>query len=201
MPYRSSKATRRKVIAASVKAFALTTWPLFLRAASTTTGVRRDAEGPEEFKKMIKDRLPNVFETPFFTAAPCLDCDVPGYLVLQPKETEPNLHELSLATQRELGPALGSLENSIRLVTKAEHVYVLRFSEGLSSVHFHIFPRTQEMAQQWNIENPSLAKNGINGPLLFAWARIKHHVDNPLSVSTQTRLTAAEIAKLLVPTV
>jgi diadenosine tetraphosphate (Ap4A) HIT family hydrolase len=138
--------------------------------------------------------LPVVLETPTFRVAPCLDCDVPGYIVVEPRITGNLISELPDLAKQELGPLLGRLETAVLETTGAEHVYVLRFSEGLGTVHFHIFPRTKELGSLWSQLSADHSKEGINGPLLFSWARIKYHVDHPDQLSSVTLATAREIS-------
>lgn len=137
--------------------------------------------------------LPHVLETPRFSVTPCYDCDVPGYLIVQPRQSSGTLIGLEQQTQHDLGQILARVEAAVLHVTDAERVYILRFSEGLASVHFHIFPRSREIAKDWIAAQPEAAADGINGPLLFAWARIRHHVDMPTKLSKTTLATAVKI--------
>jgi diadenosine tetraphosphate (Ap4A) HIT family hydrolase len=136
--------------------------------------------------------LPIVLQNKSFTVSPCIDCDVPGYLVLVARDEQAALSRLSDETLAQLGPTLGRLEAAVQKVADAEHVYILRFSEGLSSVHFHIFPRTRKLAEQWLASAKPPDKN-LNGPHIFAWARIRYHVDKPEQLSART----LEVATLI----
>jgi diadenosine tetraphosphate (Ap4A) HIT family hydrolase len=138
--------------------------------------------------------LPKVLDTPNFTVTPCVDCDVPGYLIVQPHQTSVTLHGLDASVRESLGQILSRLETAVLTNTGAEHVYILRFSEGLSSVHFHVFPRSREIAELWQAEHPIEAgRDGVNGPLLFAWARRKFHVQAPCQLSEITLATAVKL--------
>jgi diadenosine tetraphosphate (Ap4A) HIT family hydrolase len=141
--------------------------------------------------------LSPVLKTDRFNVTPCIDCDVPGYLIIEPRESSSGLLGLELETQRELGTTLAKLETALIKVTGAERVYLLRFSEGLASIHFHVFPRSFEMAESWKAEQPQASTLGINGPLLFAWARIRYHVDSPSRLSQTTLDIAARVRKEL----
>ena len=141
--------------------------------------------------------LPKVLKTNLFVATPCEDCDIPGYLVLQPQESRGAFEGLPKIAQEQLGSVLGQLEAAVSHATAAQHVYILRFSEGLPSVHFHIFPRTDKLANLWIQENPTMAHDGINGPLLFAWARIRYHVASPERLSRETLELAAQLRQTL----
>lgn len=134
--------------------------------------------------------LPTVLISKFWIAAPCIDTDVPGYLVLRAKDAYQHIADTPVQLQSELGVILGNLESAIGKVTGAQHVYIARFSEASASLHFHLFPRTAPIASQFLRESP-LANGDVNGPLLFDWARRKYHVDHPSLLSTQT-ISAAE---------
>lgn len=144
----------------------------------------------------IENMLPTILRNRFFAASPCTDCDVPGYLVLVANENKANLAELSRETLDALGRTLGDLEAAIKRVTGAEHVYVLRFSEGLASVHFHLFPRTAELGMAW-LSAAMPPDRNLNGPYLFGWARIRYHVDSPVHLSARTLSAAHQIRDVL----
>jgi len=135
-----------------------------------------------------------LISTPWFTAQPCRDCDIPGYFVLQPRAHATRLSELSLPARETLGIVLGELEEAIQSVTGAEHVYTLRFSEGLSAVHFHLFPPTRKMASEWLAVSQSTDVD-IIGPTLFAWARVRFWVNGPDLLSRETLRTAELIGE------
>ena len=102
--------------------------------------------------------------------------------------------QIPVRHQRELGPVLAQLEVAITASTTAEHVYIARFSEGLLSVHFHLFPRSRDIAAEFAKENPVEA--GVNGPLLFSWARRQCYVATPDMLSRGTIAKAVRIGKL-----
>jgi len=137
--------------------------------------------------------LPTVFGSENLIAAPCIDTDVPGYLVLRAIAQHTHLYETAKSFQSELGVALSLLEFGISTVTGAPHVYIARFSEASASIHFHLFPRTEELAQSFLRENPGVI-DGVNGPLLFDWARRKYHLGDPGRLSATTISTAERIA-------
>jgi diadenosine tetraphosphate (Ap4A) HIT family hydrolase len=148
---------------------------------------------------MIRRKLlsvPAVLASSAFIAAPCSDTDFSGYLVLRSAAGYQHLYDGPLKFQMEAGVMLARLEYAIMAVTRAEHVYIGRFSEAAPSVHFHLFPRTQAIAAQFLRENPD-AEHGVNGPLLFDWARRKYHVNQPEELSAATIAAAKEIRAAL----
>ena len=146
---------------------------------------------------MSTPELPEVFASPSYLASPCRDCDIPGYLILHPRKQTDTIAGIQPESLAELGPVLARLETAIYAATGAEHVYVVRFSESLSAVHFHLFPRTRELAERWREAAPDVADQGINAPLLFAWARIHRYVPSVKELSPETLAMAVAIAAAL----
>src|ERR1022692_1006139 len=106
-----------------------------------------------------------VVASDLFVAAQCIDCDIAGYLVLRTRQPFKHLKDTSYEFQAQLGVVLGKLERAIMTITGADHVYMARFSEALASVHFHLFPRTAALGQQF-IYATNNSEHGVNGPLL-----------------------------------
>ena len=135
-----------------------------------------------------------LLDTRFFIVTACADCDLPGYLIVRSRVSASTLGDLSEDAQRELGGLLARLEAAVVRVTLADRLYILRFSEAFEQVHFHLFPRSADLAAQWRTAYPRRLKDGnIDGPLLFAWARERFHVEAADRLSAQTRATVARI--------
>jgi diadenosine tetraphosphate (Ap4A) HIT family hydrolase len=132
--------------------------------------------------------LDAVYKATNFNCVPCKDCDVPGYLILLMSPTAESISGLQLEQLSNLGPVLAQLEDAVIRVTKADRVYILRFSEGSREVHFHIFPRTAALADQYLREVAS--PTALAGEGLFAWARQRFQTE---VLSQQTMETAARI--------
>src|SRR6267142_6076278 len=86
-----------------------------------------------------------VLESKHFVAAPCEDCDLAGHLVLRARAPGDRLGDIPEEGLRELGGVVAALENAVHAVIKSERLYVVRFSEKLARVHFHLFPRTTRL--------------------------------------------------------
>jgi diadenosine tetraphosphate (Ap4A) HIT family hydrolase len=103
-----------------------------------------------------------------------MNCAVPGYMIVQPKQLVPRIGQApEFAT--ELGDILSRLEHALLSATGATRIYILRFSETHSSVHFHVFPRTDEMATRY-IQAMRRLPGQIIGPELFEWARQEFYI-------------------------
>ncbi len=138
--------------------------------------------------------LEAVFRNAHFEAVPCRDRDVPGYLILLPKTPSPTLEKLGSDALASLGPTLATLEQAIIATTGCDRVYLLRLSEGEKNVHFHIFPRTAEMAAVFRKEMRYSDEN-LNGELLFYWARKHYKTPSGARLSAKT-LAAGDIIRV-----
>jgi hypothetical protein len=116
-------------------------------------------------------------------------------MILRPKYPATRFREApSFVT--ELGNMLIRLEDAIITATGAPRVYVLRFSEAQSSVHFHLFPRTDDIAREYaRAMNRGL--DNLIGPELFEWVRQRTHVDDASGMSKTTIDTAEAIRRIL----
>jgi len=96
----------------------------------------------------------------------------------------------------EFAPLVAALESQIIEKTQAEHVYLLRFSEGLGAVHFHVFPRTAALAAEWLRSHRDVPK-GIVGEDLFSWARRTKKLASGHALSEHVIIIADEMRKTL----
>lgn len=125
-----------------------------------------------------------VFASKEFRCASCRDCDVPGYMILTPTPSPGSIAELTYRQKVRLGDVLAKIEKAVTTATGADRVYVLRFSEGLETVHFHIFPRTAELEARYCEATGSSGTR--NGEEMFAWARHQYRTDTLSDRTTQT---------------
>ena len=95
-------------------------------------------------------------------------------MIVQPKQLVARIGQ-AREFAAELGDILGRLECALLSATGATRIYILRFSETHSSVHFHVFPRTDEMAARY-IQAMRRSPGQIIGPELFEWARQEFYI-------------------------
>lgn len=124
----------------------------------------------------------------------CGDCDVPGYLVLCSRRPATSLTDLTGDGREELGVTLDLLERAVSSIIKPDRIYMLRFSEALDTLHFHIFPRTAELGARFALENAG-DELALNGPAVFMWARRTFAVADGAKLSRQTIETGEEIRR------
>ena len=141
--------------------------------------------------------LPIVLSSECFMATPCRDCDVPGYLILRCTLSSESLSELPSQCLDEIGHAIARLEAAIHSLLHPPKIYVLRFSEGFSAVHFHVFPRSEELAAEWRMSTCRGNEQALIGEDIFSWARRHFRVPGPESLSARTLQTAERLQAML----
>lgn len=134
-----------------------------------------------------------VYETSFVQATGCIDCDIPGYLILRPKSDARLMSDLGQEGLSDLAFAMARLEAVIIKITGAERVYICRYSEGLAAVHFHMFPRTSALAEEWRAVTGQEGSGGLIGEALFGWARLHKRVAVGNSLSDEVLSTLESI--------
>lgn len=100
----------------------------------------------------------------------CRNCSIPGYLIVTPLSKARNLDDLNPEALMALGRVLAHAVSVVREVVQPLKVYCAQFGEEDGPMHFHIFPRTKEITEEYFRENPG-KEDSINGPLLLGWSR------------------------------
>ena len=113
-----------------------------------------------------------ICEESYFRAEQCGDCCVRGDVILSARGSATSISGLSPEALNNLGPRLALLIRAIEAVVRPELVYCARFGEEVKALHFHLFPRTAELARAF----PGDIGKGttLNGPLLLNVARERH---------------------------
>jgi len=127
-----------------------------------------------------------LYQDAYFEVEQVDGCPIPGYLIVRPKMSVRSLDRLSAETLAQLGPLLAKGMAAIEKAVQAERVYVIRLGEEVESIHFHLFPRTREMADLYRKEFPD--DPVINGAKMFDWAR-KPEVVNRIAFKTTIEKT------------
>lgn len=115
-----------------------------------------------------------VFENTHFRAEQARSCVVPGYIIVTAKDVASSLSMLQRAAAESLGPTLTLVTSAIEIVLRPEIVYCARFGEETRQLHFHVFPRSARLTQEYRSAHPE----GIvlHGPLILNWARERYSV-------------------------
>ena len=93
---------------------------------------------------------------------------VAGFLFVLPKQPVHSLSEMSAPALELLGPTLSLASRAVEKLIRPINVYITKFGESDGSVHFHIFPRTIQLTDQYLSETDS--SGSIDGPLFMSWA-------------------------------
>jgi diadenosine tetraphosphate (Ap4A) HIT family hydrolase len=109
----------------------------------------------------------------YYFTEQCYSCAVPGYLIVSPALEVTSINELPLAVQMQLGPTLASAAEIITDIVKPIKIYCTQYGEEDTRLHFHVFPRTNEITASFLEDFPE-KKDLIHGPILFDWARSKY---------------------------
>lgn len=120
----------------------------------------------------------------------CRDCLVPGYMIISLRRPILRIAELNPMESTEIMAGLAFSERALNALLYPERIYVMRISELNPELHFHVFPRSANLARMY------LAEHGdqvIDGSLLFSWARKKFHSTSP--VQAQEVLEAQTLLK------
>ena len=103
----------------------------------------------------------------------CRNCPIPGYLIVNPLSKARTLDDLDAEALMALGHILARAVSVVREVVQPLKVYCAQFGEEDSHIHFHIFPRTKKITEEYLRENPG-KEDLINGPILFDWCRKRY---------------------------
>lgn len=111
-----------------------------------------------------------VFEDELLTLEQADYCGVPGYLILRLRARVESLAQLDGRAAARVGQVMSRAARAIEEAVGADRVYCLSFCEVDRQLHFHLFPRSRRLLQEYEAATAT-AGEGVNGPLLFEWAR------------------------------
>ena len=114
-----------------------------------------------------------VFENKHFIVKQCSDVLIPGYLIITPKIEVFYFSDLPQDVLPLLTSLIAKVEKVLREVLNVKMIYIAKFTELNKGLHFHIFPRTERILQEYIRDNPS-SRDRISGPLIFDWSRNKY---------------------------
>ena len=89
-----------------------------------------------------------------------------------------SLAALSRNAQEELGPVLAAATEAVQNIIAPLKVYCAQFGEEGRQLHFHVFPRTTEITNEFIRAFPE-QKDLIHGPILLDWARARYRAPEP----------------------
>jgi diadenosine tetraphosphate (Ap4A) HIT family hydrolase len=113
------------------------------------------------------------YKNNYYRIEHCSDCFIAGHLIVLPQQPVLSITELSAIALQTLGTTLALAHKVIDAIIQPARIYTLSFSEVMPTIHFHLFPRTEALLQQFNMEHKIPSAVG-NGPQLFEWARKRY---------------------------
>jgi len=114
-----------------------------------------------------------IAENALFRIEHSYSCAIPGYLIVSPTLNVASVHELPLTYQTQLGTSLALATSLVHDVIDPVKVYCAQFGEEGKELHFHVFPRTADMTDEFVKLYPH-QQDLIHGPVLFDWARTRY---------------------------
>ncbi len=114
-----------------------------------------------------------IIKNALFSIEHCYSCAIPGYLIVSPTINVASMHELPQTYQAQLGTNLALATSLVHDVIDPIKVYCAQFGEECRELHFHVFPRTADMTNEFLKTCPE-QKDLIHGPVLFDWARTQY---------------------------
>ena len=125
----------------------------------------------------------------------CYTCALPGYLIVSPITETDALYKLEASTLNDLGNVLAKATKAVQSIIMPRKIYCAQFGEEDGVIHFHIFPRTDMLTEEFLDENPQY-KELIHGPVIFDWAREKYEA-KPEEVWSIVKLSMSKMKDAL----
>ncbi|MCP5024341.1 MAG: hypothetical protein GY930_21550 [bacterium] len=113
-----------------------------------------------------------ILETEHTTVEQSSGYRIPGYLIVTPKAACTSLGELAQEQGADLLSCISRAESLVLDIIQPCRVYVMKFAEMDPQVHFHIFPRTDEMERAYLAQVDDAPP--ISGARLTDWAWLHH---------------------------
>ena len=95
-----------------------------------------------------------LYHDQYYLIEQCTDCPLPGYLIVKPISGARSLEELTEEEQAALGRVLAKAIRAVKKAVQPVRVYCAQFGEKGGPLHFHIFPRTEEITREYLRERP-----------------------------------------------
>ncbi len=90
-----------------------------------------------------------IFETDHFIASQANSYRIPGYVIVLSKAKNTRMADFSQEQAADLTKCLAAAEALVQRIVKPERIYILKFGEENPLIHFHVFPRTERIANAY----------------------------------------------------
>ncbi len=141
-----------------------------------------------------------IFENTQFTISYPNSIAIPGYMIVATKGEIYSLADLNQENQSNLINLLTVTHRLLNQLIKPQRIYTLSIGEIEPRLHFHIFPRTQKLLDEYQNAHNNHGQP-VCGTHLFEWARIKyaatptpndHHINLALTKQLKDSLSSLE---------
>jgi diadenosine tetraphosphate (Ap4A) HIT family hydrolase len=113
-----------------------------------------------------------IYRSDFYKLSQAYSFRLPGYLILESHLPVTQFDDLPPAADADLARCFRIAERVLNAVLRPERVYFLRFGETTQAIHFHVVPRTSEIAQRYC--HPAAVTPGLNGAEIVSWIWSNH---------------------------
>jgi diadenosine tetraphosphate (Ap4A) HIT family hydrolase len=117
------------------------------------------------YRALVHDLV--IHPSPYFTVSQATSLGILGYVIVECRSERTRLDALDAEALRDLAHCLAETERVLRELLKPERVYTLRFGEYLERIHFHVIPRTAQLASAYAAATSDAPP--YNGARLVAW--------------------------------
>lgn len=93
-----------------------------------------------------------ILQTEHTTISQAHGIRIPGYLIVEPRAACTQISDLDPAQAADLMHCLSLAEALVRAMTDPARIYILKFGEEKPQIHFHVVPRTEEIAEAYRAE-------------------------------------------------
>jgi diadenosine tetraphosphate (Ap4A) HIT family hydrolase len=113
-----------------------------------------------------------IYRSNFYKLSQAHSYRVPGYLILESLSPVKQFAVLPTDADADLAACFRIAERLLGSLLSTERVYFLRFGESIQTIHFHVVPRTAEIAQKYC--HPAAVSPGLNGAEIVSWIWSNH---------------------------
>jgi diadenosine tetraphosphate (Ap4A) HIT family hydrolase len=113
-----------------------------------------------------------IYRSSFYILSQARDYLVPGYLILEALAPAEHFTELPAAADIDLMAVFRKAKQLLMDLLNPERIYFLRFGESNRHFHFHVVPRTVEIARRHCDPHP--VTPGLNGAQIVSWLWCNH---------------------------
>lgn len=113
-----------------------------------------------------------IYRSDFYKLSQAYSFRLPGYLILESLSPVAEFGDLPTAADAGLAECFRVAEQVLNALLSPERIYFLRFGETTQAIHFHVVPRTSEIAQRYC--HPAAVTPGLNGAEIMSWIWVNH---------------------------